>query len=114
MARGTWEDFTDKYGFDDGAQVEDRDFGARAQLVKLLNEQPELKDAGVRAVEYDRPGFHNPCLIVLVKAVEGKTDEELLKIWMESDGSEPPLPELSTDVSELIATAYETADEEAE
>lgn len=34
MAAGTWEDFTDKYGFNDGAQVEERDFDARKNDVE--------------------------------------------------------------------------------
>jgi len=36
MATGTWEDFTDKYGFSDGASVEQRDIEARARLVEML------------------------------------------------------------------------------
>jgi hypothetical protein len=109
MARGTWEDFTDKYGFGDGSQLESRDFAARANLVNLLNEQPEFKKEGIRALAFDRAGFHNCCLIVLAKAIEGKTDDELLKMWLESDGEEPELPEMDSELDELIAEAYDNA-----
>ncbi len=67
MATGTWEDFTDKYGFSDGEGVEHRDFEARTRLVEMLNDHEAMNAAGLHALEYDRPGLHNPCLVVVVK-----------------------------------------------
>jgi hypothetical protein len=66
MVTGTWEDFTNKYGFCDGASVKSRDFGARSTLVEVLNDHGAMKAAGLQALECDRPGLHNPCLIVVV------------------------------------------------
>ncbi|HWG45160.1 MAG TPA: hypothetical protein VN688_20490 [Gemmataceae bacterium] len=117
MAAGTWEDFTDKYGFNDGAQVEERDFDARKRLVALLNDRPEMQAAKVRALEFDRDGFHNSCLIVLLPAVDGKTDAELMADWMAGPGEEAKLPELTDHdddtidpLGEMIQTAYDEAD----
>ena len=59
MATGTWEDFTDKYGFSDGEGVEQRDFEARARLVEMLNHHEAMKAAGLHALEYDRPGLQS-------------------------------------------------------
>jgi len=77
MATGTWDDFTDKYGFCDGASVERCDFEARSTLVEVLNGHAAMKAAGLQAFEYDRRGLHNPCLLVVVKG-QGKSAAELL------------------------------------
>jgi hypothetical protein len=45
MAIGTWEDFTDKYGFSDIEGVEQRDFEARARLVEMLNDHEAMNAA---------------------------------------------------------------------
>jgi len=109
VATGTWEDFTDKYGFSDGASVEQRDFEARARLVEMLNDHDVMKSAGFRALEYDRPGLHNPCLVVVVDG-QPKPAEELLKLWLADEIKEVPLlpDELQLAISELVAEAYET------
>ncbi len=113
MAQGTWEDFTDKYGFAEGGQLEDRDFDARKVLVKLLNEQPEMKEAKLRALEFDRTGVHNSCLIVISPAVEGKSDKELLEDYFKSEEPEPELPDaIADEIGELVAEAYSKASEQ--
>jgi hypothetical protein len=107
MATGTWDDFTDKYGFCDGASVESRDFEARSTLVEVLNDHGAMKTAGLQALEYDRPGLHNPCLIVVVKG-QGKSAAELLTSWLAGEIEKAPLPdELELEISELVAEAYE-------
>ena len=107
MATGTWDDFTDKYGFRDGASVEPRDFDARSTLVEVLNDHAAMKAAGLQALEYDRPGLHNPCLVVVVKG-QGRSAAELLTSWLSGEIEEAPLPdELGFEISELVAEAYE-------
>ena len=107
MATGTWEDFTSKYGFGDGASVEPRDFEARAKLAEMLNDHEAMKAAGLRALEYDRPGLHNPCLVVVVEG-RSKSDTELLKSWLAGEIGKARLPhELELAISELVAEAYE-------
>src|SRR6266699_1877156 len=107
MATGTWDDFTDKYGFHDGASVEPRDFEARSRLVEVLNDHAAMKAAGLQALEYDRPGLHNPCLLVVVKG-QGKSAAELLTSWLAGEIEQAPLPdELELGISELVAEAYE-------
>jgi len=108
MATGTWDDFTDKYGFRDGASVERRDFQARSSLVEVLNDHAAMKAAGLQALEYDRPGLHNPCLLVLVKG-QGKSAAELLTSWLAGEIEAEQLPdELELEISELVAKVYET------
>jgi hypothetical protein len=107
MATGTWDDFTDKYGFRDGATVEPRDFEARSTLVEVLNDHAAMKAAGLQAFEYDRPGLHNPCLLVVVRG-QGKSAAELLTSWLSGEIEEAPLPnELGFEIYELVAEAYE-------
>jgi hypothetical protein len=107
MATGTWDDFTDKYGFRDGASAEPRDFEARSTLVEVLNDHAAMKAAGLQALEYDRPGLHNPCLLVVVIG-QGKSAVELLTSWLSGEIEEAPLPEeLELEISGLVAEAYD-------
>jgi hypothetical protein len=107
MATGTWDDFTDKYGFRDGASVEPRDFEARSTLVAVLNDHAAMKAAGLQALEYDRPGLHNPCLVVVVKG-QDKSAVELLTSWLAGEIKEEQLPdEMELEIFELVADAYE-------
>ncbi len=66
-----------------------------------------MKSAGLRAIEYDRPGLHNPCLVVVVEG-QARPPEELLKLWLAGETNEVPLPgDLELTISELLADAYE-------
>lgn len=105
MARATWDDFRSKWGFEEGAVLEARDLEARSKLVGMLNESPALQTARLRAVEYDRPGLHNCCMIVVLPASE-ECDETLLQLWKRQEISEQALPD-SLDIDELIVAAYE-------
>ncbi len=98
MARGSWDDFTSKYGFNDGASTEERDWRVRDILVRMLNERQEMTDAGVRAEAYDRPGLHNGCLIVLVKTSA------------DADGEAATLPDLDVEINALVNEAYDSED----
>lgn len=96
MAHGTWDDFTDKYGFSEGEMVEERDYLVRTELVRMLNELPAMKAQGFRAVEFDRNGCHNDCIIEIVGP----------------DGTPTDLPDLGEDfyISDLISEAYYLVD----
>ncbi len=113
MARGTWDDFTDKWGFSDGNSVEQRDFDARAIIISKLNDLPEFKASNVRAVAYDRPGVHNPCLIILLPNPDGKRDDQLLADWIANKIESVQLPEGDYDVEELVCQAYEQLEVES-
>jgi len=116
MARGTIDDFLSKYGFSDGSACEARDWDARDVLVRKLNKHLTT----VRALPFDRPGFHNGCMILLVK-VKGKGNppqKELLKAlrgkdekFFESMEFVHGLPDLKDDVcvDDLIDASYEAA-----
>jgi len=67
-----------------------------------------MKSAGLRALEHDRPGLHNPCLVVVVEG-QPKPTEELLKLWLAGEIKEVPLlpDELELAISELVVEAYE-------
>jgi hypothetical protein len=114
MARGTWDDFTTKYGFGDGAQTEGRDYRARDTIIETLNDLPAFKQGNIRAVGYDRPGMHNSCLILLLDAGNGSlTDEELIKHYLTNENvDEVDLPEGDYELEEIIAEAYAVADEQ--
>jgi len=107
---GTWEDFTGKWGFHDGNSVEQRDFEARAIIISKLNGLQEFKASNVRAVAYDRPGVHNPCLIVLLPNPDGKTDEQLLADWLANKIAEAPMPAGYYDVDGIVFDAYMDCD----
>ena len=108
MATGTWEDFTDKYGFGDGERVEQRDFEARASLVEMLNDHEAMKAAGLHALEYDRPGLHNPCMVVVVKG-QAKAAKELLELWLAGEINEVPLPDqVEREIASFLTEAYKS------
>ncbi len=114
MARGSWyNDFTEKWGFNDGESIEQRDFDAREILISKLNGLPEFKASNVRAVAYDRPGVHNPCLIILLPNPDGKPDDQLLADWIANKIESVQLPEGDYDVEELVCQAYEQLEVES-
>ena len=114
MARGTWDDFSDKWGFSDGAGVEQRDFDARSIVASRLNGLPEFNVARIRAVPYDRPGVHNPCLIILLPNPNHKSDDQLLADWATNKTDAVQLPEGNYDVDEIIYEAYDQLEVESE
>jgi hypothetical protein len=105
MTHGSWKDFTSKWGFNEGASLEGRDFEARSKLVEMLNGNPTMRLSELRAVEYDRPGLHNCCIIVVLPNSQ-KPDKELLQLWFNQEISEQELPD-DLDIDELVAAAYE-------
>src|SRR5689334_7159905 len=108
MATGLWEDFTSKYGFSDGAAVKPGDFEARSRLVDTLNGHPAMKSAGLRALEYDRPGFRNSCLVGIVSS-DGRPHSELLRLWKENKIADEALPShVEIALPALIDDAYAT------
>jgi len=113
MARGLWEDFRSKWGFNDGAMTDARDYEARDKLCEMLNAREEMKAAGVRAIPFDRPGVHNGCMIIVLP----DTLVSRTKSWRRSGATirseEAGLPDdLEMDVDELICEAYAAVDEE--
>jgi hypothetical protein len=109
MAHRSWEDFISKWGFNEGASTESRDYQARALIVAELNEMTRVKAAKIRTVEYDRPGFHNSCLIVILPNPEDRSDADLLLAWKTGELKQVELPaSVSELVNEIIAEAYES------
>lgn len=110
MARGTWQDFIDKFGFNDGESVDTLDYAARDFLVSKLNKDSRMSRNRVRAVAYDFAGVHNGCRILLVK----DTGRVKLKDRMEGDlpanikFAELP-PELGDDIDEIVYESYDNA-----
>ena len=110
MARGSWnDDFSSKWGFNDGASSEHRDFLARDRIVEKLNALPEFHAAKVTAVAYDRPGCHNSCMVLLFPNPDGLSPEALI----EARGDLCGLPE-GVDrekIDEITHEAYDEVDE---
>ena len=61
-----WDEMNSKNGFDDGAAVPQEAWAAREVYVRALNAVAAHKGSKVRAIAWDRPGVHNPCLIMQV------------------------------------------------
>jgi hypothetical protein len=112
MAIGTIEDFTDKFGFGDGNNTNDRDYEARDNLIKSLSRR--LKRHGILAASFEGSGMHNNCRIVFVRlGVWQKRHKKGVDAWATLDA----LPEsafvderravrLVAGVDELVAKAY--------
>ena len=112
MARGSWDDFTGKYGFNDGEATEGRDYRVRTEICKRLNELPEMQQMKIRAVEFDRPGMHNGCLIVILANPDGLSDADLLDKWLTSNMVESELPDgVGEKIEEIISDAYDAVDD---
>ena len=107
MARGTWNDFIDKYGFSDGEGLESRDFLARDNLCRLLNATDNFQQENVRAIAFDRNGMHNACLILLLPTVGDTSDTALLEKVLSGAIDQVSLPDIEEEMFELIEQAYE-------
>ena len=67
-----------------------------------------VKGAGVRAIPWDRPGFHNSCMILILPNPDGKGDAELLAAWQAGKLEEVELPQSVAELTtEIIAEAYD-------
>jgi hypothetical protein len=107
MAIGTWEDFTSKWGFNEGASTEIRDYEARALIIAELNEMTGVRAAKIRAIEYNRPGFHNSCLILILPNPEGRSDADLVTAWKANKLEVVDLPlSVSAVINEVVVEAY--------
>ena len=63
-----WEDFQTKWGFADGDSVPPDALLIRQVYIGELNRELEKRQSGIRLLAWDRPGMHNPYLIVRVNA----------------------------------------------
>jgi len=105
MAQGQWEDFREKSGFSDGVGVTEVDIRARKRVIELINQHPAVQSAKITAVEFDRGGCHNSCLILILPNPDGKTADQLLN----GDMEEVFLPD-DVDTNEIVAEAYNDED----
>jgi len=67
------DEFLDKYGFADGSGEPADAQAVRTACVALLNAIGTRRGSEVKAVEYDRPGVHNSCMIMFADD-KGQTD----------------------------------------
>jgi hypothetical protein len=75
----TFDHFTSKYGFDEGAEYTHAGEHARTCIVQAVNAHlQELSRLDVRLVKFDRNCLHNPCRILVLPWDEKISDEELL------------------------------------
>ena len=63
-----WEAMNDKYGFGDGEELPTDAWQRREAYVRLLNALAEVRGSRTRVVCFDRGGFHNPCMVLLVES----------------------------------------------
>jgi hypothetical protein len=110
MSRGTWEDFSDKYGFNDGNSVDTLDYAARDFLLKKLNGNQIMRGRKLRAVTVICATVHNGCQIFIVRdegALSGisKVEDEL-----PPDTKFEKLPkELKNMIEDLVYESYDSA-----
>jgi hypothetical protein len=69
-----WEDFNSKYGFGDGESVPPDARVWRELTLLYVNALAEAFSAGHRLCKFDRPGLHNPYLI-MARPVDGEPDK---------------------------------------
>ena len=65
-----WDEMQDKYGFSDGATLPDGAKTYRTVYIRAVNRLAEQLESAVRAVAYDRPGVHNPCLVLFYRLTD--------------------------------------------
>jgi hypothetical protein len=63
-----WEDYQSKWGFSDGDSVPPDALMIRQVYVRELNRMLARRKSAVRLLAFDRPGMHNPLLIVRVSS----------------------------------------------
>jgi hypothetical protein len=59
-----WNEFDSKWGFNDGQSIPEDAYEARRVYVQAVNTIANGLESSVRVVAWDRPGVHNPYLIV--------------------------------------------------
>ncbi len=64
-------------GFDDGEAVPADAYACRQAYIRGINAFAEDMGSNFRADAYDRPGLHNPCMIV-VRPVDGTVEQAIL------------------------------------
>lgn len=102
-----WDDMQDKYSFGDGAAIPAEAELCRSVYVQAVNALAEHKGSMVRAVCYNRPGCHNPILILMVTL---KQFEKLTPAQVIGEDDLPDLP----DEKEPTDDAWEAAVEECQ
>ena len=109
MARGRWEDFADKHGFNDGDSVDTLDFAARDFLIKLLNQNSVMRTKKLRAIAYNFAGVHNGARILIVKGAES-IHRMPFRGTLPKRAEIVELPaELRDQVDDLVDTSYDQA-----
>jgi len=106
-----WEDYQSKWGFGDGDSVPPDAQMLRQVYVRTLNCLLKTRQSRVRLLAFDRPGMHNPLLILRVPAnmVRNVPAERLCRGQMDG-GWEPKdwqEPEPDTAFEAVLATAEE-------
>jgi hypothetical protein len=85
-----WEDFQTKWGFGDGDSVPPDALMLRQVYVRELNRLLARRKSAVRLLAFDRPGMHNPLLIVRVTAdMASGVPERKLHLGQLNGGWEP-------------------------
>lgn len=96
-----YDDMQTKGGFSDGENVPANAWSARTLYITALNHVAKERGSNVRVVAYDRPGMHNPCLIIHVTAsmfneIEGDPDvshPEVFDLMQKHGAHERVLPD---------------------
>jgi hypothetical protein len=106
-----WEDYQSKWGFGDGDAVPPDAALLRQVYCRELNRELQKRKSTVRLLAWDRPGVHNPLLILRVSAHQVRGVPER-RLWLgqwdggwqpEGEWQEPDADEV---FDQVIADAY--------
>ena len=87
-----WEEFQSKWGFGDGDSIPPDAWALRYVYVREINREAVKRNSSVRLFAFDRPGMHNPYLILRapVGLVKGIPEADLCK-GSNAGGWKPPM-----------------------
>lgn len=69
-----FDEMTDQHGFHDGEAIPQDAWVHRKLYVEAINAIAGHRGSKVKAVEFDRPGFHNSCMILFQRDTGADTE----------------------------------------
>ena len=115
-----WEDFISKWGFSDGEAVPPDAEALRGVYIRKINAKAAELGSAVRLFAYDRPGMHNPYLILRVMASDVRdveparlcigTNQRDRKAWTMPENWDEPSEDI--EMEQAIDYYQDTEDED--
>jgi hypothetical protein len=100
-----WDEMQGKFGFSDGSAIPSDAYEHRSVYIQVINKLAEKYGSKLRAIAYNRPGFHNSCM-VLFYTLE---DIQAAEITNFTEGEQTPDTDEITNLDEAMRTAIQEA-----